>query len=646
MKAVRLAVLAILFTIFAYSSVFAQQTVGGSGRDPQTEQPILDRLAKINPDAVPVFVNATSAMDAGSDAQAKVGFEQVLTLAPDFPDALRRLAMMELSLEENDAALQHAQKAKELDDSPQNKAALAHVLMAFESPEKNLQAYDLALEASRDQPDDSYYQYILAEASWAVDKKDTFKQSAAALVQMDPSNPLAHYYAGVSAAFDEQWERSVSELNTAEKLGMPKEAVEDLLSQGIRTQAQIRAAIRWGGIVLAAWLVSMGLLFLVGLQLSRMTLQAVNQQARMAQFEISRGESRVRRIYRAVIAAASTYYFLSIPILIIVVLALAAGLAYLIMSAGSIPVKLVIFAAIAIIATLYSLVRSLFVRVKDSDPGRTLTKIEAPYLWKLVEDVAGKMGTRPVDVIFLTPGMDAAVYERGSVLKKLRGKGKRCLILGMGTLNALNQGELQALLAHEYGHFLNRDTAGGNLATQVQTSMWTMAKALGSQGQAHWYNPAWLFVSTYYKIFSRVVLGASRLQEILADRYAAIAYGTANMRTGLQNLTRYDLAFHAQVDREFEQARAEKRQQANLYTLEKMPFSEDLEKKLREYEECKSGPYESHPSFQERMAYIERISGSNWAGSYDSRPALDLLSNADALQQEMTQLVNGRVKGK
>ena len=91
----------------------------------------------------------------------------------------------------------------------------------------------------------------------------------------------------------------------------------------------------------------------------------------------------------------------------------------------------------------------------------------------------------------------------------------------------MTQGQLKAVLAHEYGHFVNRDTAGGGLALAVRRAVWQMAESLASGGAARWYNPAWLFVTGFHKLFLRVSQGASRLQEILADRWAALAYGGA-----------------------------------------------------------------------------------------------------------------------
>ena len=42
----------------------------------------------------------------------------------------------------------------------------------------------------------------------------------------------------------------------------------------------------------------------------------------------------------------------------------------------------------------------------------------------------------------------------------------------------------KAVLAHEYGHFSNRDTAGGGLALQVRRSLGAFATTLAQAGAA------------------------------------------------------------------------------------------------------------------------------------------------------------------
>ena len=54
-------------------------------RDPNDERKLEQQLEAMNPAAVPVFQDATRAMDAGDSAKAKQLYEQVIRMAPEFP---------------------------------------------------------------------------------------------------------------------------------------------------------------------------------------------------------------------------------------------------------------------------------------------------------------------------------------------------------------------------------------------------------------------------------------------------------------------------------------------------------------------------------------------------------------------------------
>src|SRR5262245_26564054 len=125
-----------------------------SQRDPAIEQEIYDRLAKIDPAAVPLFQEATRAIDSGDAAAARRGYEQVLVLAPNFPDALRRMSYADLELGDTAAAVRDARAAYAAQDSPYNRTALAHALLATKEPASRAEALAHAQAAALALPDD------------------------------------------------------------------------------------------------------------------------------------------------------------------------------------------------------------------------------------------------------------------------------------------------------------------------------------------------------------------------------------------------------------------------------------------------------------------------------------------------------------
>ena len=79
--------------------------------------------------------------------------------------------------------------------------------------------------------------------------------------------------------------------------------------------------------------------------------------------------------------------------------------------------------------------------------------------------------------------------------------------------------------------------------------MSNFATAMARQGQLEWWNVGWQFVRLYHLIFRRITHGASRLQEINADRVAARLCGQKPFEGGLRHVIRCDLVQNIEAGR-------------------------------------------------------------------------------------------------
>jgi hypothetical protein len=648
-KTIQRLLVAITVSIWCIWSVAtAQQDSARLTRDSLFEDSIASHLTQINPAAVPLFREATEARDAGNLEQAKEGFNEVLRLAPGFSDAERRLCWIELELGDVSAGLLHAGRALAADSGAYNRIALAYALILSGDSTRFAEALRQSQLAANELPNDALAQQVLLMAGVSVRSEFVVRDASEKLVRLAPESPEGHYYYGLSLAWLEQWESSEQELLKAQNLGAKPEAVEELLAQGIRTNAQIDRWKRRGLISLVTWASILGLLFLASAWLSQLTLKTVERAQSTGNLQVSKQESAVRTVYRSVIAATSVYFYVSIPVLMAVVLISAGAFAYFWLSVGRMPVNLVLIVVAGTIVTLYALVSSLFVRSKDLDPGRKLTREQAPGLWDVTEEVATTVQTRPIQAIFVTLGTEVAVMERGGMWKKLRGQGERCLILGIGAIPGLKVSSFKSVLAHEYGHFSNRDTAGGNLAQQTNRSMQEMALTLAKNGFARWYNPAWWFLRGYSAVFWRVTLGASRLQEILADRIGAAAYGTKSFVAGLTHLIKRDLAFRIHLENAVDHDVEGLLNTKNLYTLDLSESSEQTEEFAAELSQImtrQSATYDSHPAPIERFAFLEKLNVREPSDD-GTGDVSQLFPNAEELQIEMTVAIHSKIKAR
>jgi Zn-dependent protease with chaperone function len=610
---------------------------------------ITAELEASSPEAIALWSQANAARDADDHAKAAALYRQVLAFAPDFVHAKRRLAGVELSLGNRKKAITLAREALAADASPENMVALASALSRESgkdkpTPAQKKEALALAAKAATQAPDDFYAQATLAQVSLDNEDEANFKKAADRLLKIAPEQVTTHHIASLRAAMEGDWEAAEASLDRAHELGLPDETYEKMRGalQQTRPQGpQFLKKIAWAG---GLWLGGLLALLGAGAFLSGAVLREAATLPSHASGRAQAGGAGLKKAYAVVLWLSCAYYYVSLPLVALSVVLVGGGIVYAFLAAGRVPVKLVLIIVVLILTTLWSMLKSLFVRVNDDDPGERLDLRRQPRLRALLGDVARRIGTRPVDNVYLTPGTDLAVMERGGMGRQLRGRAERCLILGVGVLEGLKIGPFKAVLGHEYGHFSNRDTAGGGFALAVRRSLITMARALGESGAATWYNPAWLFLNGFYRVFLRISQGASRLQEILADRWAAFTYGSKAFEEGLRHVIEQSVRFDARAGATLQEMAAQP--VSNLYQHQPAtPVSEaEVEKAVREVLNRPASPYDSHPSPTERSRWVRALGARGTVQSADdASEAWTLFEDRAAIEEKMTGHVRAMV---
>jgi Zn-dependent protease with chaperone function len=654
-----------------------------AGADPQAavkaeqaayEAKVLAELEAVAPGALADGRAASEAYVADRWEEAIAAYQRVLQKAPRFSHALRRICNVQVQLNQFDAAVGNCRAALTAAPLPENRAALARALAhAPERPGTKAEAARLAREALSGKPDASLA-IIACDVALEVDDAQLLSACVAALQAVAPASMQAHFFASLSAATHADYDLAESELKVAREAGLPAEAADKLAAAIRRARAgspgdaasasssEPAAAddapsgapllsLPFSARVLGIWAATLVLLLALGAILSAATARAAGRLARAPAGTDSAGSRGLRSVYRAVLWVTCLFYYLSIPIVLVVVVALGAGLLWLIFQAGRVPLKLVLIIGLLVLATVWAVLKSLWAsifRPSSGDPGRRVGAGEHPELQRFVKGVATRVKTRAVDAIFLTPGAEIAVFERGGVVRQLAGRAERCLILGVGVLEGMSQGELKAVLAHEYGHFVNRDTAGGGFALAVRRSILTMARSLAQGGAATWYNPAWWFVLGFHKVFLRVSQGASRLQEILADRWAAILYGGRTFARGLEHAIAQGVRFDAHAQRALNEVIEGQRALGNLYRYvpSEAVDARKVDAAIAEAMNAEPSPYDSHPAPRDRIAWTAGVAASGAGGIDDAAPAWSLFSDREAVERAMTLQIKTTIAAK
>ncbi len=615
-------------------------------RDDAFETRIQQEIESRDPEGAALFAQATRARDAGDSAETAALLEKVHERDPWFVHATRRLCFAELGRGRGERALSLCQEAYDRDPSSQNGAALAAALLTTDDGQGSTgsRALDLASAAAHKDPKDFFAQLTFCQCAVHMNDYADVHWCSAAMRGVAPHDIWALYFSAIDDASHGRLDEARRELEEAHANGLPEEAYAPAHAALDRARSPVE---RWGPLLLegfAGWVAGLAVLLALAAVLSAAAMRAAGRVPTAATGHAHGLDALLRRTYRVVLWLSCAYYYASLPIVLLLVLALFCGTVYVCVALGTIPVKLLLIVFLIALGSVGAIVKSFAARGKDEAPGEKLDLATHPKLRAVLDEVATRVGTRTVDSVYLAPGTQIAVLERGGLFRQLRGSSERCLVLGAAVLESMRLRELRSVLAHEYGHFHNEDTAGGGFALAVRRSLVNIATHMVQGGAASVLNPAWWFLRAFHAVFLRVSQGASRLQEVLADRWAAFAYGSDAFARGLEHVVRRAVVFDAHLTATLREAVPAKQALGNIYAFvpKQAIDSKEVERAVHEAM-TRTSPYDSHPRPADRIEWVRRIGAAGApAEADDSDEAWTLLSGREALEKRMTDELRSR----
>jgi Zn-dependent protease with chaperone function len=631
--------------------------------DPALEQRFRADLERVNPAAAVAFEQGTAARDAGRLDDALAAFRHAIELAPKVDHPHRRLCSILLQLHRNDEAIVECEAALGLaPDSGYDRTALASALATRAAAGDIDRAVPLAREAVERLPTDVTALSVWCKLQLRTEALEQFTACSDRLLAADPQGEGALALGALAAVTRGQPSVARQRLDQARAAGLDDETyhqLSDAIDRGLARDSERSSDVGGGastGVLwialwgLVVWLAILAVLLSAGYVLSQSTLKAAGQvtaATRSAGTGTAR-ERQLRRLYKLVLLLCGVYFYLSIPVLLIMIVAAGGGAIYAFLAMGVIPVKLVVLIAIVVIATIGAILRSLFIRAQPSSLGHRVDLDRQPRLRVLLQEVAGKVGTRPVDAVYLTPGTDMGVTERAGLWSSMRAsRVERNLIMGIGLFDGMTQLQLRSVLAHEYGHFRNADTAGGGFALAVRRSLFVMIIRLARSGAAGAYNPVWWFLRAYHRIYLGVSQGASRLQEVLADRWAIDAYGTAAFVAGYRHVVARSVQFDHEVNATIKEVVDARRPLPNLYQYRAQSSdaaARDVADAIGKEMTREPTAYDSHPSPQQRIDWAQALAAEHDAQPDDDASIWALFDDRDEIERTMTAEVRARIR--
>jgi len=329
------------------------------------------------------------------------------------------------------------------------------------------------------------------------------------------------------------------------------------------------------------------------------------------------------------------------------------GLSYL----SRVPVILLIGIAIIGIGTVIGILIGLyrlFFPPRRSTLGIEVKTYEQNRLWQVTDEISKRIKAKPINRIIITPSSGIGVYLEGNVFSTIFGGGQRTLELGLPSLHNINVIEFKAILAHEYGHFSNRDTQWSAFTYAMGTSLLSSLRSVpgpptdGTEGGGILrfiisINPGYWILFVYVDLYSRITNGFSRIREVMADIRAMDLFGGKALSDGLlkivlndsilNNIVKENMSHFArtgEVIKNYSKAMefaCNNLEQSYIETFKATILAEDEKQTV----------HDSHPSLRTRIGYLSRFNPVAEASAYS---VASLFDDWDKINEETSQLFN------
>lgn len=303
--------------------------------------------------------------------------------------------------------------------------------------------------------------------------------------------------------------------------------------------------------------------------------------------------------------------------------------------ANRINLRFTFFALVGAVTILWAIAPRID---RFTPPGALLTPTKQPRLFQAIQSIADQVGQKMPAEVYLVEDVNAFVTERGGFM----GLGKkRVMGIGLPLLQMLTVKQLEAILAHEFGHFYGGDTS---LGPWIYNTRMAIIRTVGSLG-----NKSILQVPFrwYGEMFLRITQAISRRQELVADALAAAVAGAGAMIESLKAVHGLAPAYATYMKNEvlplLNGGYRPPLSSGFMQYAQTKPITEAMANLVDAHlKESKSDPFDSHPALAERIRAIQSLPAKNMMDTHT--PAISLIDDCFQLEQEMLATLYGGEK--
>jgi Zn-dependent protease with chaperone function len=303
---------------------------------------------------------------------------------------------------------------------------------------------------------------------------------------------------------------------------------------------------------------------------------------------------------------------------------------YIILSAG-------IYGPAAILPSMFTIAGaiSIFFSVlprfdRFKPPGVRVKPAIQPRLFDLISEVARISGQRMPSVVQIVPEFNAWVIERGGIMGIGR---RRYLAIGLPLFPLMTVSQLEAILAHEFGHFYSGHLKFGAWVWRTRDSLIRTVTTANRATYAFWVN---LIFLPYAQLFLKLTYSISRYHEHEADELAARIAGREPAIEALQRISIGEKAFDSYWEAAVRPLVTEGRRPPIMEGFRRFVstqhISDSLDRNVKVHlKDNRTDPYDSHPILPDRVNALKQL--PDRVAPRDNTSALSLLDNLDELEQ-------------
>ncbi|TCK66854.1 Zn-dependent protease with chaperone function [Winogradskyella wandonensis] len=328
--------------------------------------------------------------------------------------------------------------------------------------------------------------------------------------------------------------------------------------------------------------------------------------------------------------------------------------------------------AVAGTAMLFFFTLKFIFKLKNHKPENRikLKKEDYPELWDFILKICDETGAPKPKNIYADPDVNAYVAYSNMWLSLFLPV-KKELTIGLGLVSCINMSEFKAVMSHEFGHFSQRSMKIGSYIISANTIIHDMIFARDKWDDildqwrasdlrlsfAAWVITPIIWVirqvlALFYQFLNIMYSSLSREMEFNADKVAISTSGSDAIISGLWKLDSGFTKWNSTIQHAY-LAAPKKIFTKNLYTHNNLSISKDKDEQFEALsslpkderggkkfftssEHSKVNMYASHPPNDMRQdnAKVPYIDCPN-----DETSPWVLFSNAEKLQEEMTQLI-------